>query len=1270
MITLGLFTLKRARGLRGIAHRRPATSHHAHASTSLLRRMRAGQPAIVFAVMLAAAALLLPPAVSAAPALVAAPSADISCDQTPFGRRLTLGGDMEVVDLVQYNGAPDAELLREWNLSANAGPGAPPLQQSLAEYWHYYHGATGDLLQALPVDLDGDGRDEIVIATESPGNQLTLGVFRRQPYYGTDIDLFSTWHLTAPFSQVQLVAGDLDGSQDGRQELAVLVTDAGSQGSMTAYILTGDDEGGIAQADGIAAGTWHWAPSSGAIVIGASAIAAGRLFLNGREQLVVLAETYASGSASSTRQLGYHVLEYQSTTPALHVKSGDTNVASREPFLMLVDGAFDTANGGADIKKIERLDLELGDVAGTMADEMVLHAGFETSGGNGSLYQVVQFLQHFRLVHDGNGQVTQIVMPTRANGDMFDSSQLVSNHEYLPDTWDAVVGNIDDSIKKEIVVARNVFADGALQVDVYKASTELTAAFSYFRSDTTVQFHDDSVGFPGPIDAGTPRWNFGDGQTSNVRNPNHQFPGPGTYHVTLSVAQTVTTADGPVHYTDSYTLPIVVDSGTSSGGELDLSHTMMQVLPSPTFAAAYQSGNLLHFGPVRVVLGDMDRDGRPEIVTLARKGSGSAQGEGLLRSVWNVQYDEPAPPTLVGRHMLEQAGTDTPIDQLAVLALLSVDFDGDSVEATIGADCRAVTESKIHQVIWAPPYFERLQANTDRTASFGRSTSNGESLESRYGSYTSSAISGYVGVDLGVDLLGILGGSASLRTTAERFHQAADGTVAGKERSFAVTEGFTQPGADGLVTVETNTFYCYSYDVSQADVGLDPDSALRICEIHDPENSTSRAPMSPGYWNREFPRAWAQASGGNPPPNWVPVTRDWASIALFKPVTSNAGFLPGAGLQLLTDGRFTTHVESQSRNQPYLEIDLGSVRAITNIRVFGPDDQPTADLTGFRVYTSTTPMPTAGLPAGPGVQMFAPDNFAGIIRARWNIWTWLDNPGMSTGSEPLLARYIRLQSPATARLNVAEIQVFGDVHQDPPRYPAAICDPHLHDGLFEAKLWDASTAAFRAVEVHGDLLWLGTGPASGPSWGADGPYLQGCQNDAELMASNRNFSILDNVAIGYPGVTQWSYASEAGTSAGTTRSFESSTSVGAEFEASLSLGASFVAGGSTQFSSGVTRDYQSITFWREGLDMGGSVGGFDAPYNTAEYVNACKYNARPYAYRQVDQSSTGYRHTMYVVDYVVPQDVGGTAWSRGQLPQQCRSLPDAGDIIFQSGFES
>jgi gliding motility-associated-like protein len=30
-------------------------------------------------------------------------------------------------------------------------------------------------------------------------------------------------------------------------------------------------------------------------------------------------------------------------------------------------------------------------------------------------------------------------------------------------------------------------------------------------------------------------WNFGDGNTSNLQNPNHQFPGPGTYTVTLIV---------------------------------------------------------------------------------------------------------------------------------------------------------------------------------------------------------------------------------------------------------------------------------------------------------------------------------------------------------------------------------------------------------------------------------------------------------------------------------------------------------------------------------------------------------------------------------------------------------------------------------------------------------------------------------------------------------------------------------------------------------------
>lgn len=1224
------------------------------------------------------------------PALLALPSSDIACQETPFGRRLTLGADAEMVELLAFGSNRDASLFREWNLSADPSPEAPPLAADITEYWRYYHGAQGTLLKAVRTDLDGDGRDEVVIAMDVTGDgpeYLTLGVFRRQPYNGKDIDLFSTWTLNLPFAGFDMVAGDFDGSRDGKQELAVMVrTDAPDR--IHVFVLTGAANGGIANLDNSWSGLWTWQPLANDV--GIAGIGAGSLLLDGRDQMVVVAESDQITGNGDNRRLNYHLLEYDSSSPGLVVPPGSWRIASKS-FDMLVGSNFEPPNGGRDITRINRIEVHAGDVAGKAKAELVVDIGFESPGSNNSYFDVIQFLHHFRIERDAERRITGVQLATRPNGDRFDSNQLVSQGQYVEGDWDVVVANIDDHPKQEIVIVRNDAENHDLQVDVYKASPQLTASFRYFRTDHTVQFHSDSVGFPqaGPFDPGSPhRWDFGDGQTSDKVNPNHTFENGGLHTVTLRLKQTIDTADGTVTYHDSYSQDIVIDDGNSHGGGEDPDNYMYQVLSRPYYQAHYHSEIGLHFGPIRVAVGDMDRDGRIEIMTLARKGTDSSAGEGMLRSLWQIDYpedDQDPPAFLHGTHMLQQAGAAVPIADLSGMALIADDFDGDAVEATIAADCRAVTESKIHQVIWAPPYFERLQANADRTVSFGQSTTNGDATQSHFGAYTGTAISGYMGVEAGVELFGILGGSASARVTAGRYHQAATGTLKGQEKSFALAQGYTQQGHDGLVTLETNTFYCYTYDVSQASLGLVPASSLRVCEIHDPDDLTYYGPSSPGYWNREFPKTWAAATGGYAPPNWVPLTRDWASVSLFEPVTSNAALTTNADPpvavapgQAVTDGLFTTHVESQARYQPYVQIDLGSVRPITTIRVFSgdgdstqPGRQPTSDMTGFRVYTSTRPMPESGLPSGPQVHMFQPDSLGGIVRGRWNIWARVGNPGNSDGQlgDPIRARYIRLQNPGQARLNVAEIQVFGDVHQDPPRYPEAVCDPHTHDGRFKAKIWDSSVQQFRAIQVHGDILWLGTGPASGNSWGSDGPFLKGCHNDAALMDANHNFAIWKNKSIGSSGGLDWSFTTTTGATTGETRSFESSTSVGAEFETTLSAGASFVAGGSEEFSSGVTRDYQSTTFWSADVDMGGSIGGFQPPYDTNRYVSACHYNVRPYAYALVDRSSTGYAHTMYVVDYVVPQGIGATAWTRGDLPSECRSVGQAGDLIFRNGFE-
>src|SRR5690606_34911373 len=135
----------------------------------------------------------------------------------------------------------------------------------------------------------------------------------------------------------------------------------------------------------------------------------------------------------------------------------------------------------------------------------------------------------------------------------------------------------------------------------------------------------------------------------------------------------------------------------------------------------------------------------------------------------------------------------------------------------------------------------------------------------------------------GSDLLGVEG---SIKATAGYNYQAARGGFVGSEESWALTEGMHQEQGDAMVVGESNQFNCYSYEVSQASIGTDPDSSVRICEVI--PQQTFLAPRSIHSWDGNLPASWAAGSGGHAPPSWVPLIRDWANIALFRPVASNA----------------------------------------------------------------------------------------------------------------------------------------------------------------------------------------------------------------------------------------------------------------------------------------------------------------------------------------------------------------------------------------------
>ena len=1126
-------------------------------------------------------------------------SIGIDCSTTPFGLHTPLAQDIEALQLIE---APSLNIVDEYR--ATTGSEVPPYVRTFrANRPAALNGAT--LQRAVNVDLDGNGRDEIAAAYRMGDGSLRIAVFQR----GTNTVLMvDTWSLNQTFSQVELAAGDLNGSTDRRQELGVMLRTMA--GAVQVRVLQGASGGVIAQADNAAAGSWQRTGPVGASV----GFTAGDLLLSGHDQLVVVSELNPGGS----RQFAYDLLEYQPSTIELPITGGAVNIGSRT-FTSNVGGTF-----GSDFNGVMKIEADAGNVVDSSAAELVLHIQHRQS----SFDYITQRLLHFPTTRDENNAITGISLfdrtPTNPGDDAsFDASQIVQGqNEDGPASFEATIAQVDATPHREIVLARSN-PNGNLTVAAYQPTVDRVAGFTFQTTGRTVNFRNTSTG-----GATTYTWNFGDGTgTLQGIDVTHQYTSDATFTVTL-------TATYPDNATRTYPIGVLVNSGSNSGGRTpDYSYGLGPAKYSAAFTVA--GHNDLSF--VNVAAGDMNRDGTYEVLTMARNTTGR-----VLRSRWQLT-DPVNPASFAGTHAEE---TNSGFNGMTSMELVGSDFDGDSLNGTLGTECVRVYEPQVRQVIWMPPYFGIEQATTNKSASWGKSTTGTTSSEKSSGSYTSHDVSGYIGVEVGTPDNLPYTVEASVAFTAGSNWEKARGEFHGEESTLSVDQGMTQNQGDALVIKEENGFDCYAYDVSRASV-IDPNSKMRLCERIDEDRLVSGGDAL--IWDTAVPAAGVQLLG-HKPAQWIPLHRDWSSVALFKPVTTNTAFTAGNGVDKLTDGRFDSEtLAGAPRVQPYVEIDLGSLRDISNIRVF-PAAGDAIDLRGFNVFTSRTPMTTTGVPAGAGITTFAPETEDAVSYDRWNIWT--RNP--SSPSQLLRARYIRLQHPGATAVNlrVAEIQVFGDVHVDPPAYPQAVCDPVAGDDQFKALVWNAATAKFVEIQMRGDLLWNGTGAWPAPS---AGDTYTACNNHGTLPQR----PIWDNLAVGDTADNSWNLTSESGSLSGTTTSIDNSTRVGAQFDFTAGFIVKVIAGAAYEFTKGITKETQNSTYWGTGLEMGGYIGGFT---NNA-LAQPCRYRPRPYAYTLPDRSDTGYLHEAYAVDYIV-QEGPSALWKRLNVPAAC-----FGDRLFTDGFE-
>ena len=1132
----------------------------------------------------------------ALPRFATQPSAPIDCAATPFGMQVTLGYEYEAIHLLAAGGYNAIE-------EYQPGPGPDPLVRSFQD--GLYPGALAGsvFLKAVAADLDGDGRDEVVTANRTAGGSLRLGVFARTS--APAAELVDTWTLDLPFSSVALVAADLDGSLDDQVELGVLVRP--NSGGMRLHVLRGGAGGVIAHGDNASAGSWSRAQSPGEFDL-----AAGDVLLDGRAQLIVVNE--ADGGPN--RRFDFHLLEFQPTTAQLPVAGGDTAIGSKT-FQSPLGTVYEHDNGSADLDDIHRIEADAGDVVDGAAAELVVHTQFR----GGSVEYIGRRLHHFTVERTA-GVITGIGLANRNQGGEtgreYDSSRLVPGaSETAPVNFEVAIADIDRRPPSEMVIARAEY-DNKLLVEGYRAEVDLVAGFKWRANGLTVTFTNTTTG-----EYAASSWTFGDGATSTQRSPSHTFADTTDRTVTL----TVTGADGTQR-----SVNWLVDVGsTSTGGEQP--GYMYHMDDDPTYKGmrTVNSAQDLHF--VNVATGDLDRDGRAEILTLARDA-----GDEVLRSVWHVASTPPGQPPypIDGLHQFD---TDNAFNSMTAMDLVAADFDGDTIKALIGTDCRRVHEPQVHQLVWMPPYFARLQASQEMAAAFGQTVGGAQSTEHRFGSYSSHDFSAYIGVGLGSDAVGV---KASVHATAGYNYQTATGQTHGTENSFEINTGYSQEDGEALVIYEEYAYNCYGYDVFwDSEAPFEPSTA-RLCEIDRDTRSVH------GSHAREWATAIPAALPDHPPAQWVPLQREWSSVSLFRPVSSNVtAFEPNSGPDMATDGRFdTAAVSASAPAQPWLQIDLGSVRDISAIRVF-PLAGEAGSLQGFRLYASAQPMTGDGVPGGAQVRSYAPETEDGAGYDRWNIFT----RERTSPYAMLKARYLRLQNPDAGSqpqaLRVAEVQVFGDVHVDPPAFPAMVCDQNANDEFFQVDVWNALEGKFRRIDVHGDLLWSGAQDLDPGGSCATGV------NVANIWSGN---------SIGSPSTLTWDMSNTGTTLIGTDVSFDSSTRVGAEFDIEAGFIATLQAGGAYEYTTGVTEETQNTTYWTQGLQMGGEMSGFAPEYSAL--AADCSYGARPYAFRLKDRSNTGYQHDIYVVDYIVP-DGNGTVWDRDDVSVECTH----GDAIFKDGFD-
>ncbi|MEZ4656194.1 MAG: Ig-like domain-containing protein [Caldilineaceae bacterium] len=667
--------------------------------------------------------------------------------------------------------------------------------------------------------------------------------------------------------------------------------------------------------------------------------------------------------------------------------------------------------------------------------------------------------------------------------------------------------------------------------------------------------------------------------------------------------------------------------------------------------AQWQDGaddrNMTNF--LALAVGDFDKDNRAEIAAAFK--DANPFGHQLLYLTFN------ATATPQNWNLTHWGRQDASLK--GPVGLSFGDWNNDSLRAVVGGKCAHVVDAHVTAADFVPPYWQNIQGDQSKGGSLGQAVSQEDTVERSLTYHSADTVSAYVGVSAGVSFFDLAEFSAAAKATGAQELAMSNTNTTGTGASTTVTAGQSWNAA--AVVYEPAEYNCYSYQMSVDDNLIDTNNArLRFCQYQTLPN------VKPTLQASELD-SWDANFGDKP--EYVPVLRDWASLALFRDnfaeQSSNQATAKLAVDSEIVHGSFVNGAVAQTNSeaQPWWQVDLGSVQPISKIRLW----TPAASLADFYLFVSAHPFGAGDKPT----DLLARPDVAAYTLADLGLgFTMTDTAPSETTlatldgqQQPIQGRYVRVQRADTAVLALAEVQVFGTNHVDPDRYPLDICDAGTfdfyndgacpitqNDGYFMVKLYNPNHGpaedAYVWKKVRGHVLWDGR--------------RNDILNGKSVTRGNAN--------------TDWSMATAQVTSKAQAQELDNSTSVGAEFEVEGGVGLKVQTGAGVERTTGVASEVVQSTSWSNEVNMSGQMQGFPTGYDGAanNWVLNCRYFFQPYTYEVTDRANLGYQHRYAALDYLVPDagrdsDLKRTrdlaACRNGNLPGPTQTANDAAAVI-------